>query len=371
MGHGRAVHHVAGCWAPPKPLPAHPPCLQAASRWWCWRSEASTQGSSNLPSIVSGKHNTPAERAASRQPHVHAPPLLPPLPPLFSSFQPPIAPTNAARQPPQLYSSYVSPSPHQIPLPRPSCPLLLPSPLPLLLPCCSQVFPDYKERVVRHEAAHFLTGYLLGVPVANYSLTLGKEHTDFAEAKLQASARVWEGGWRQLAAPLRHRMPSLCSSPPAACSARSASPAHFASNVPIPLLPCLPFPALRCAVLLQKRLIEGVLESAQVDQLSIIAMAGEGRQLRQQLRQQLRLVDAHLAHARHAQLGSSAAVGPAAVSSLGSAVLTPWLTAPPAALLLCRCHERGHEVRRGHRPERRHVRPAGAQGREGVPWVAA
>jgi hypothetical protein len=50
------------------------------------------------------------------------------------------------------------------------------------------VFPDYKERVVRHEAAHFLTGYLLGVPVANYSLRLGKEHTDFAEAKLQASA---------------------------------------------------------------------------------------------------------------------------------------------------------------------------------------
>lgn len=28
-------------------------------------------------------------------------------------------------------------------------------------PPCSQVFPDYKERVVRHEAAHFLTGYLL------------------------------------------------------------------------------------------------------------------------------------------------------------------------------------------------------------------
>jgi hypothetical protein len=32
---------------------------------------------------------------------------------------------------------------------------------------------------------------LLGVPVTNYSLTLGKEHTDFAEARLQK--RLIEG----------------------------------------------------------------------------------------------------------------------------------------------------------------------------------
>lgn len=49
----------------------------------------------------------------------------------------------------------------------------------------SQVFPDYKERVLRHEAAHFLTAHLLGVPVAGYSLMLGKEHTDLCEAALQ------------------------------------------------------------------------------------------------------------------------------------------------------------------------------------------
>jgi hypothetical protein len=49
----------------------------------------------------------------------------------------------------------------------------------------SQVFPDYRDRVLRHEAAHFLIGYLLGVPVLGYDLAIGREHTDFAEAKLQ------------------------------------------------------------------------------------------------------------------------------------------------------------------------------------------
>ncbi|DBA76843.1 TPA: hypothetical protein ACH3X2_008858 [Trebouxia sp. C0005] len=49
----------------------------------------------------------------------------------------------------------------------------------------AQVFPDYRERVLRHEAAHFLAGYLMRVPVTGYSLDIGKAHTDFAEAKLQ------------------------------------------------------------------------------------------------------------------------------------------------------------------------------------------
>lgn len=48
-----------------------------------------------------------------------------------------------------------------------------------------QVFPEYRERVVRHEAAHFLVAYLLGVPIASYSLEMGKQHVDLVQAALQ------------------------------------------------------------------------------------------------------------------------------------------------------------------------------------------
>lgn len=46
----------------------------------------------------------------------------------------------------------------------------------------SRVWPDYRDRVAAHEASHFLVGYLLGLPVAGYSLDIGAAHTDVAEA---------------------------------------------------------------------------------------------------------------------------------------------------------------------------------------------
>jgi len=55
----------------------------------------------------------------------------------------------------------------------------------------SQVFPDYKQRVVDHEAAHVLIGHLAGVPVVGYSLAIGQEHSAFAEAKM--GRRLIEG----------------------------------------------------------------------------------------------------------------------------------------------------------------------------------
>ena len=49
----------------------------------------------------------------------------------------------------------------------------------------ARVDPAYRNRIARHEAAHFLVGYMLGTPVAGYSLGLGTAHVDFLEAKLE------------------------------------------------------------------------------------------------------------------------------------------------------------------------------------------
>ncbi|KAK2981467.1 hypothetical protein RJ640_013015 [Escallonia rubra] len=49
----------------------------------------------------------------------------------------------------------------------------------------STFFPDYQDRIARHEAAHFLVSYLIGLPILGYSLDIGKEHVNLIDERLE------------------------------------------------------------------------------------------------------------------------------------------------------------------------------------------
>ncbi|KAI3704318.1 hypothetical protein L1987_74535 [Smallanthus sonchifolius] len=49
----------------------------------------------------------------------------------------------------------------------------------------STFFPDYQDRIARHEAAHFLVAYLVGLPILGYSLDIGKENVNLIDEKLE------------------------------------------------------------------------------------------------------------------------------------------------------------------------------------------
>lgn len=49
----------------------------------------------------------------------------------------------------------------------------------------STFFPDYQDKIARHEAAHFLVAYLLGLPILGYSLDIGKENVNLIDKRIE------------------------------------------------------------------------------------------------------------------------------------------------------------------------------------------
>ena len=82
----------------------------------------------------------------------------------------------------------------------------------LLLDWLAGASPEYRDRIIRHEAGHFLVAYLLDIPITNYSLTAweafkqkqpGQGGVTFADAELtsplspiliQRYSTVWMAG---------------------------------------------------------------------------------------------------------------------------------------------------------------------------------
>lgn len=56
--------------------------------------------------------------------------------------------------------------------------------LTLALDTLAQLFPRYRQRVLHHEAGHFLTAYLLGLPIESYTLSMREalQNGRFAQA---------------------------------------------------------------------------------------------------------------------------------------------------------------------------------------------
>lgn len=55
----------------------------------------------------------------------------------------------------------------------------------------ARVDPEYRKRIARHEAGHFLVGYACGVPVGSYDLGIDQSHVNFMEGKLER--KIFQG----------------------------------------------------------------------------------------------------------------------------------------------------------------------------------